>query len=294
MQTNRVGLVGVGNMGLAMLQNLRAQGVPVQAFDVLPERCALALAEGAQLVASARDFQAGTCVIVAVVDALQTIAVVQDVTLSTNKITSVILCPTIAPDDVLVCAQLLAARGIDCIDAPMSGGPARARDGSMSLMVACSDAVFDAHATLLSALSSRLFRIGECVGDAAKTKLVNNLLASINLAGAAECLALAERLGLDLNTTLAVLAQSSGASWIAQDRLPRAVAGDFAPRAHTTLLAKDSALALSLANSVQFDAQLGAASAAVFAQALAAGLGGLDDASLYQLMQQRTLPPCSG
>ena len=159
----------------------------------------------------------------------------------------------------------------------------------MSLMVACADAVFEAHAPLLNALSSRVFRISTQLGDGAKTKLVNNLLAAINLAGAAECMALASKLGLDLPATLAVIAQSSGASWIGQDRLPRALAGDYAPRAHTSLLAKDSALALKMAAELGFDLRLGRVGAAAFADALVQGLGAQDDASLFALMQQRTL-----
>jgi hypothetical protein len=69
------------------------------------------------------------------------------------------------------CAARLAERGIDCIDAPMSGGPLRARDGTMSLMVACADAVFARWHGVLQQLSSRLFRVGTAPGDGARTKL---------------------------------------------------------------------------------------------------------------------------
>ena len=79
----------------------------------------------------------------------------------------------------------------------MSGGPLRARDGSMSLMVACADAVYERWHGLLADLSSRLFHVGTRPGDGARTKLVNNLLAAVNLAGAAEAMALAQRIGLD-------------------------------------------------------------------------------------------------
>jgi 3-hydroxyisobutyrate dehydrogenase-like beta-hydroxyacid dehydrogenase len=118
-------------------------------------------------------------------------------------------------------------------------------------------------------------------------KLVNNLLAAINLAGAAEALALAERVGLDPSRTLEVIEQSSGQSWIASDRMRRAIAGDLAPRAHTTLLTKDTQLGLSMAAQAGFNAALGAQAAAVFARACAAGWGGLDDACLLELMRDR-------
>jgi len=156
----------------------------------------------------------------------------------------------------------------------------------MSLMVACADAVFAQHEPLLRWLSSRLVRIGTRVGDGARTKLVNNLLAASNLAGAAEAIALAERLGLDPARTLAVIEQSSGQSWIGSDRMRRAIAGDLAPRAHTTLLAKDSRLAMEMATAAGFTAPLGRAAAERFRVACAAGYGALDDASLLKVLRE--------
>ncbi|MEZ5707023.1 MAG: NAD-binding protein [Burkholderiaceae bacterium] len=114
---------------------------------------------------------------------------------------------------------------------------------------------------------------------------MNNMLAGINLVGAAEALALAERLGLDLSTTLAVIEQSSGQSWIGSDRMRRALAGDFAPRAHVTLLEKDTGLAMQAARAVGFDGPLGPRAAQAFAQAHAAGLADLDDAALLTFLR---------
>ena len=139
---------------------------------------------------------------------------------------------------------------------------------------------------LLQHLASRLFHIGDRPGDGARTKLVNNLLAGINLVGAAEVMALAQRMGLDLNRTLDVIGQSSGQSWIGMDRMRRAIAGDLAPRAHMTLLAKDTGLAQRAAQSVAFEGPLGPRAAQVFAAALDAGLADLDDAALLQFLQR--------
>jgi putative dehydrogenase len=176
----------------------------------------------------------------------------------------------------------------------MSGGPARARDGQMSLMVACSDALWDRFNPLLRHLAARLFRIGQRPGDGARTKLVNNLLAAVNLAGAAEALALAMQLGLDPAATLAVIAQSSGQSWIGSDRLARALQDDFAPRAHTTLLAKDSGLALAMAAQAGLPLPpMGSAAAALFQAALAAGYGADDDARLLSLLRQQLAAPAA-
>jgi 3-hydroxyisobutyrate dehydrogenase len=164
----------------------------------------------------------------------------------------------------------------------MSGGPARARDGTMSLMVACADEVFERNRPLIEALSSKVFRIGQRPGDGSRTKLVNNLLAAINLVGAAEVLALAQRMGLSLSSTLDVIEQSSGQSWIASDRMRRAIAGDYEPRAHMTLLQKDTRLALEAAEAAGFLGPLGPPARDAFERAAQSGLAGLDDAALFK------------
>jgi 3-hydroxyisobutyrate dehydrogenase len=284
-----VGIVGVGNMGGAMAANLLARGWPVFVNDLDAAKTrnlvafgAFPSADGSQLAIKSE------AVIVCVVDAAQTEEVLfgpQGVACGLQPGRAVLLCPTIGPADVERFAARLAEAGLHAIDAPMSGGPARARDGSMSLVVACADAVFEAHRGLIAALSSRVFRIGERPGDGARTKLVNNLLAGINLVGAAEALALAESLGLDPATTLAVIEQSSGQSWIGSDRMRRALAGDYAPRAHVTLLEKDTRLAVEAARAAGFAGPLGEHASAVFAQAHQAGLAGEDDAALFKLLR---------
>ena len=281
-------IVGVGNMGGGMAANLLAKGWHVLVRDVNPLKVEELVSKGA----ISQSIQAQIApdliaIIVCVVEAMQT----EEVLFGENGLAyqlqpnqTVILCPTILPQDVESFAARLAARGIHTIDAPMSGGPVRAADGSMSLMVACPEAVFAQNAELLNALSSKLFNISEKPGDAARTKLVNNLLAGINLVGAAEALALAHKLGLDATKTLDVIEQSSGQSWIGSDRMRRALAGDYAPRAHVTLLEKDTRLALECAAAAGFQGPLGAAASNVFAQAHAAGMASEDDAAVFKVL----------
>lgn len=287
--TYPVGIIGVGNMGGAMATNLLVHGWPVHMCDIdatktkhLSQLGAVAQASPAALAMQV------TVLIVCVVDGAQT----QDVLFGLNGAAQhmkpeqvVMLCPTISPEDVEVCAQKLATLGIQTIDAPMSGGPARAREGCMSLMLACADVVFEQHQILLQMLSNQVFRISQRPGDGARTKLVNNLLAGINLAGVAEVMILSERMGLNLTTTLNVIQQSSGQSWIGNDRMRRAIADDFEPRAHTTLLAKDTKLAVAAAQQLGFKTPLGQLTAETFARALAHGLAEQDDASLIKLMR---------
>jgi putative dehydrogenase len=284
-----VGIVGVGNMGGGMAARLLACGWRVRACDLVEAKIqALALLGAEAAATPAAAAHGADALIVCVVDAAQVHEVLFGVDGAAASLLAgraVLLCPTIAPEDVEQFARQLAERGLAAIDAPMSGGPTRARDGTMSLMVACADAVFASSRPLLEALSAKLFRVGTKPGDGARTKLVNNLLAAINLAGAAEAIALAERLGLDPSRTLEVIEQSSGQSWIGSDRMRRALAGDYAPRAHVSLLHKDTRLALAAAQAVGFAPALGRLAHEAFARSVAAGRADLDDAALLELFR---------
>lgn len=286
--TRFIGIVGVGNMGGGMAGRLLELQFPVQVHDIDAAKVAALQAAGAKAASSAEAAGAGaSCFIVCVVDAAQADEVLFGAHGAAAALavgTPVLLCPTIAPEDAERLASGLAARGLLPIDAPMSGGPARARDGTMSLMLACAPAAFDAAEPVITALSQRVFRVGARPGDGARTKLVNNLLAGINLVGAAEALAMAGALGLDPARTLDVIEQSSGQSWIGSDRMRRAIAGDWEPRAHMTLLRKDTALAVQAAASAGFTGPLGTIARDVFQRAVDAGLADLDDGAVLRLL----------
>ena len=290
-----VGIIGVGNMGGGMAKRLLSQGWAVHVCDIDAHKTTALQSLGATVHATPHALaQQVHTVIVCVVNAQDVQDVLSGTTDASHGLLSalqahhtVMLCPTLSPEDVENTAAQLMAHQVPTIDAPMSGGPLRAEQGTMSLMVACEDAVFAAHENLLNTLSNQVFRISQRVGDGARTKLVNNLLAGINLVGAAEVMALAERLGLSLPTTLSVIAQSSGQSWIGSDRMQRALQNDWAPRAHMTLLTKDTALAQQAAHSVGFQGVLGQQAAKAFADASAAGLADLDDAAMLQWLRQK-------
>ncbi len=281
-----VAIIGVGNMGGGMARNLLAKGVVVHVCDLDADKTQSLQALGARVAACPAQLAGMAALyIVCVVTAAQVNDVVwgeQGLAAQFQPGDTVMLCPTIAPEDTEAVAARLAGQGVATLDAPMSGGPERAALGTMSLMVAGADAVFERHQALLNALANPVFRISQRVGDGARTKLVNNLLAGINLVGAAEALALAERMGLDGGRTLQVMAASSAQSWIASDRMTRALSGDWAPRAHMTLLEKDTGLAQQMALKAGYVGPLGPGAAAVFAQASAAGLAELDDAAVLR------------
>jgi 3-hydroxyisobutyrate dehydrogenase-like beta-hydroxyacid dehydrogenase len=204
----------------------------------------------------------------------------------------VFLCPTLGPLDVEKASDAAKAKGVFLIDSPMSGGPERAREGQMSLMLAGDSVQLTKNEALLNAITAHRFVIGQKPGDAAKTKLANNLLAAVNLAGASEVLAMAQAWGLSAETTLQVMQSSSGQSWIGQDRMSRALQNDFEPRAHTSLLAKDTRLALEACAHLNVSVpELGQVASQQFAKACELGFANQDDASLFLMAGGQPIKP---
>ena len=284
---NTVGIIGVGAMGLAMARNLHARGYRVCSRDVREGADDVARAAGLTVCDSPRTLAAQADIaIVVVVNAQQIDAVLfgaDGVIHAAGGARTVMLCSTIAPQDTVQFAGRLAAHGLATIDAPISGGPARALAGTMSMMLAAPAATLAPWQPLLADLAGKRFVVSETIGDAAKAKLVNNLLAGINLVAGAEALALAARLGLDPRAMFEIINASSGASWIFEDRMARALAQDYSPaRAAAHILTKDVGLATALAASVAHPTPLGDAALARLRETVERGWADLDDAAVIK------------
>ncbi len=289
-RTPRIGIVGIGAMGLPMARNLHRKGYALAVCDIDPAALAAAAAAGITACMSPAELAAQSDVLaIVVVDAAQ----IEQVLFGAQGVAHaepaaraarlvVMICSTIGAQDTERFAAQLAGHTIDLLDAPISGGPARAEDGSLSMMLACGPALAAAHDTLLRDMAAKLVHVGVKVGDAARVKLVNNLLAGINLVAAAEAMALGARLGLDRQMLFDVINASSGASWIGHDRLARALANDFAPRARAAILTKDVGLAVQMADAAGIDTPLGDVALSVFKATVAGGLGDQDDAAVIK------------
>ena len=285
-----IGIVGIGAMGFAMATHLHRRGHAPVVRDVDAATVAMAQAQGMAVADSAaRAAERCDLLAIVVVDAAQIDAVlfgpdgvVHAARAGRAQPLAVMLCSTIAAHDTERFRDRLAAHAIDLLDAPISGGPARAANGTMSMMLACRAPLFTRFEPLLREMAGTLFYMGEKVGDAARTKLVNNLLAGINLVAGAEALALGARLGLDKRALFEVIKASSGASWITTDRMARALDGDYTPRARTTILTKDVGLAVQMAAAAGVATPLGDEALRHFEAAVTAGLGELDDAAVVK------------
>lgn len=290
-----VGVIGAGAMGMGVVKSLRRAGFVTHVRDIRPEVHVAAAALGAQCHPSPAALVAQCDVtFVLVVDAAQVETVLfgpEGAAPALHGGRIVALASTVDPDFVASIAPRIAQAGGVLVDAPVSGGPARAADGTMTMMVAGSEAALARCAPVFAVTAGRVFRVGARAGDAAKFKIVNNLLAAVNLAAGAEALALAARAGLDPAQVVAVVNASSGGSWIFADRMPRALAGDYAPRAAARILAKDVGIAAAFAARHGVPAPFAAAAQDAFAMTVAAGLGEEDDAAIVKWARARAGMP---
>ncbi len=291
----KVGVIGVGNMGSGIAMNLIDKGHSVSVRDIRPEAEQRVAAHGADIAPSPKALaQTADVVIIVVVNAAQIESVLfgSDGVFSDSGagarsnpagVPAVMICSTIAPDDTARFAKGVEAFGATLLDAPISGGPARARDGGMSLMLAASETARARFAALLHDMAARLLFISNRVGDGARVKLFNNLLGGVHLIAGAAVVAAGERMGLSGDTLFKVISASSGQSWVTDDRLPRALAGDFEPRAHAHILTKDVTLGLEMLKSAGESFPLGDIALETFRAALDAGWRDKDDCVVLEV-----------
>lgn len=283
----RIGVVGVGNMGSGMATRWLGQGWAVTVRDLRPEAEAPLAAAGARVAPSARVLAAEVPLIVIVVVNADEIADVlfdpeTGAAPALGPAHTVVLCSTIAPQAAAELGARVAATGAQVLDAPISGGPARARAGTLTIMAAGGDAAFDAARPALEAAAAKLVRVGREPGQGASMKLVNNLLAAVNLAAGAEAFALGLEAGLDPRTMFDVVSASSGQSWIVDDRYARVLADDAAPRAELRILTKDIGLAVEMAQGLRLATPLARETLQRFREAMRAGLAQADDSALFE------------
>jgi 3-hydroxyisobutyrate dehydrogenase len=233
--TMRAGVIGIGAMGMGVAKRLLACGRAVHVRDIRREAEDEARAAGATVCASPAQVAAACPVVITlVVDARQT----EDVVFGRHGMVEamepggvLVMCSTVSPEFSGPLAERLAPRGILALDAPVSGGPARAHDGTMSMMISGDPAAYEKARGVLETICGKRFRVSARTGDGSKMKLVNNLMAGINLAAACEGLVLGLKLGLDPQTVFDVVCASSGGSWAFADRMPRVLTGDYSTRA---------------------------------------------------------------
>ena len=283
----KVGVIGLGSMGMGAALNLVRHGHEVHGCEPREAGRAELVAAGGHAVAMASALPAGLeACIVFVVNAAQAEAVLfgpDCVQLPGGAV--VLCCTTMAPDAARKLSTRLAEAGLMMLDAPVSGGAVGARGGTMTVMASGSEAAFVAAQPVLDAIASKVWRLGDEVGVGSTVKMVNQLLAGVHIATAAEAIALGIRAGADPQTLFDVISTSAGSSWMFQNRVPHILAGDDTPLSSVNIFVKDLGIVLDQARALTFPLPMASAAHQLFLAAAANGQGGRDDAFVIRVWE---------
>jgi 3-hydroxyisobutyrate dehydrogenase len=283
----RACVIGLGSMGYGAAVSLLRAGFEVRGVDVradvldrfardggMPERTA---------AAGARDAEAA---LTFVVNAVQTEAVLfgEDGAAATMTPGAVVIaCATVPPLEAERLAARIGERGLLALDAPVSGGPIKAAEGAVTVMASGAAAAFDKAQPFLDAIAAKVYRLGDKPGVGSRVKMVNQLLAGVHIAAAAEAMALGMRAGIDPKLLFEVISVSAGSSWMFQNRVPHILDGDYAPRSAVDIWPKDLGIVLETAKALGFPTPMAAAAHELFAKAAARGIGREDDAAVVKI-----------
>ena len=292
-----VGLIGLGAMGAGMAASLRRAGYAPRVHDVRAEVAQAFARDGGQACASLAELAAPCDVVISVVvNAQQTRTVLfgddgnSGVTAAMQPGSVFVMCSTVDPNISIGFETELAARGLLYIDAPISGGAAKAASGEMTMMTAASPAAYAKAGAVLDAMAGKVYRLGDRAGAGSKVKIINQLLAGVHIAAAAEAMALGLREGVDAAALYEVITHSAGNSWMFENRMAHVLAGDYTPLSAVDIFVKDLGLVLDTARASKFPLPLASTAHQMFMQASTAGHAKEDDSAVIKIFPGITLP----
>jgi L-threonate 2-dehydrogenase len=288
------GVIGLGAMGSGMAQSLRRAGYQVHVFDVRAE-AARAFAEGGGVACASLAELAAACdvVVSVVVNAAQTEAVLfgPGGCAAAMKPGSVfVMCSTVDPNWSMALEKRLADLGLLYIDAPISGGAAKAASGEMTMMTSGAPAAYAKAEPVLKAMAAKVYRLGDAAGAGSKVKIINQLLAGVHIAAAAEAMALGLREGVDPAALYEVITHSAGNSWMFENRMAHVLAADYTPLSAVDIFVKDLGIVLDMARASKFPLPLSSTAHQMFMQASTAGFAKEDDSAVIKIFPGIELP----
>ena len=285
----KVGFIGIGNMGGPMCRNIiKNTNHEVVVFDLDPAAVQRCTDLGASSGTSVADV-AKNCDVV--ITSLPIPRIVEEVALGPNGITEnakpgtvYIDLSTNAPATARRLAEGAHAKGLGMLEAPVSGGVARATDGTIVIMVGGDAGTFEQQLPLLKSFSGEVIHVGD-VGFGSVAKLINNMLAFCNSAAAAEALMMGKRAGIDMQKLDAVIRNASGDSSGYRNMATKALAGNFAATFALDLAHKDLRLAMELADEVGVPGLIAPQVLNLMRMARGMGLGGMDSTSIMRVYE---------
>lgn len=290
--TLAAGVIGLGSMGLGMAQSMVKRGIKVSGFDINSAAVAKLVEAGGSSASSLIEVAKGADVLlVVVVNAAQTDMVLfgENGAAAAMKTGSIIISSaTMAPDDARRLAAKAEALGLLYLDAPISGGAAKAAIGQLTVMASGSPETFKRARPVLDAIAATVYELGDAAGIGASFKMVNQLLAGVHIAVACEAVTFAKKLGLDLPTVYKVITASAGNSWMFENRVPHILDGDYAPRSAVEIFTKDLGIVSDMGRREKFPLQIAGTALQMFLMTAAAGMERDDDASVARMIAEIT------
>lgn len=287
----KVTFVGIGAIGLPMATAVAAGGFEVTGVDFSAEQRAAAEQKGLQAAADAGSAAQADAVIVMVATADQLRAAVlgsdegpggEGLLARMRPGAGLIVMSTVGPEAVQELVGPAAERGVQLVDAPVTGGIARAASGDLRLFVSGDPTAVESQRALLESMGT-VVGCGEQVGRGQSFKAVNQLLCAVHIVAGAEALALAEKLGLEPAEVLEAVSGGAAGSFMLSDRGPRMLEGlDAQVASAVSIFVKDSGLVSEIAESVGMEAPLLEAAKKKYAEAADAGWAGRDDSQVIQ------------
>jgi L-threonate 2-dehydrogenase len=289
-----VGVIGLGSMGMGVARSLLRAGFEVHGCDVRPAALESFRQVGGRPAPSPAALgELVGVVVVLVVNAEQTEGVLFGAEGAAARLargSAVATSATVPPAYAAQVGERLGALGLLHLDAPVSGGAAKAAAGQLSVLASGTPAAFERCAPVLEVIAARVYRLGEASGQGSKVKAVNQLLAGVHIAAAAEAMALCIKAGADPAAVYDVICNSAGSSWMFQNRVPHILAGDYTPLSAVDIFVKDLGIVLDSARRAGLGLPLTAAAHQLFLMASAAGHGAEDDSAVIKVYPGVDLP----
>lgn len=285
-ETFKAAVIGLGSMGYGIAQSCLRAGHVTHGFDVVSSQMERLQSEGGARGALAQIAGSLDAAIIVVLNAAQT----EEVMFGDDGIVPlmregaiVMACATVPPDFAREMEAKCNALGVYYLDAPISGGSAKAAKGQLSIMASGSPDAFAAARPVLNAVAETVFELGDAAGAGSAMKAVNQLLAGVHIATMAEALTFGMTQGVSPEKFVEVISQCAGNSWMLENRAPHIVAGDYTPLSQINIWPKDLGIVLDIAKSANFSAPITAAALQQFLAAAGMGLGREDDAAVAKV-----------
>ena len=288
----QVAVIGLGAMGMGAAKSCLRAGLGTAGCDLRESARADFTAAGGTACDSPAGIPQGTeAVLLLVVNAAQTEAALFGEKGCATRLSPgavIISSATMSPADAKRLAAEAQARGFLYLDAPVSGGAAKAATGEMTVMASGSPEAFAKAKPMLDAVATKVWELGDSVGIGATVKVAHQLLAGVHIAVAAEALSLAIRAGADPKQFYEVVTSAAGNSWMFENRMARVLEGDDAPRSAVDIFVKDLGLVAEMARSLDHPVPLASAAQQMFTAASAIGEGRADDGFVIRVWQALT------